>query len=242
MHRVPDRGAVDDNRRRGDDDSDKGIERHRGRKSERLSDHLLALIAREAEHARHGRRAHIIAKVNALQDKNIIMALYEASQAGVKIDLIVRGICALRPGVRSVSDNITVRSIVGRFLEHSRIYFFANGGQEEVYLGSADWMPRNLYERVEVIFPVRDELLRERVRQEILESYLADNVKSRFLQKDGSYVRAWRAQGKRKPPTGHAAFSAQDFLISLAEGKQALEGIPAAPSPTRRRAAIGKER
>jgi len=168
--------------------------------------------------------------------------LYRASQEGVKIDLIVRGVCALRPGVRGVSDHIRVRSIVGRFLEHSRIFFFANGGQEEVYLGSADWMPRNLYERVEVIFPVKDELLRERVRQEILESYLADNVKSRFLQKDGSYIRAWRAQGKRKPPTGATAFSAQDFLIGLAEGKQPLEAIPAAPSPRSRRTAMGKER
>jgi polyphosphate kinase len=207
-----------------------------------LAEHCLALIAREAEHARHGRPAHIIAKMNALQDKNIITALYRASQAGVKIDLIVRGICALRPGVRGVSDHIRVRSIVGRFLEHSRIYFFANGGQEEVYLGSADWMPRNLYERVEVIFPVKDEFLRERVRQEILESYLADNLKSRFLEKNGSYVRAWQAHGKRKPPVGSAAFSAQDFLISLAEGKQALEAIPAAPTPRRRRTAIGKER
>ena len=150
--------------------------------------------------------------------------------------------CALRPGVRGVSDNIRVRSIVGRFLEHSRIYFFANGGQEEVYLGSADWMPRNLYERVEVIFPVKDELLRERVRQEILESYLADNLKSRFLLKDGSYVRAWQAQGKRKPPAGAAAFSAQDFLIGLAEGKQALESIPDAPTSRIRRTAVGKER
>jgi len=119
-----------------------------------LAEHCLALIAREAEHARHGRPAHIIAKMNALLDKNVIMALYRASQAGVKIDLIVRGMCALRPGVRGVSDHIRVRSVVGRFLEHSRIFYFANGGEEEVYLGSADWMPRNLYERVEVIFPV----------------------------------------------------------------------------------------
>src|SRR5271169_5811413 len=207
-----------------------------------LAEHCLALIAREAEHARHGRPAHIIAKMNALLDKNIIMALYRASQAGVKIDLIVRGMCALRPGVRGVSDRISVRSIVGRFLEHSRIYFFANGGQEEVYLGSADWMPRNLYERVEVIFPVKDELLRERVRQEILESYLADNLKSRLLLKDGSYVRAWQAQGKRRPPARTAAFSAQDFLIGLAEGKQALEAIPDAPSPRSRRTLAGRER
>src|SRR6202044_2593827 len=132
-----------------------------------LAEHCLALIAREAEHARHGRPAHIIAKMNALLDKNIITALYAASQAGVKIDLIVRGVCALRPGVRGVSDNIRVRSIVGRFLEHSRIYYFGNGGDEEIYMGSADWMPRNLYERVEVLVPLRDEVLRDRVRHEI---------------------------------------------------------------------------
>src|ERR1700734_1137111 len=207
-----------------------------------LAEHSLALIAREAEHARHGRPAHIIAKMNALLDKNIITALYRASQDGVKIDLIVRGMCALRPGVRGVSDHIRVRSVVGRFLEHSRIYFFANGGEEEVYLSSADWMPRNLYERVEVMFPVKDELLRERVRQEILAAYLADNLKARFLQKDGGYVRAWQTQGKRKPPAGAAAFSAQDFLIGLAEGRQALGDIPAAPSPSSRRTTVRRER
>jgi polyphosphate kinase len=199
-----------------------------------LAEHSLALIAREAE--------HIIAKMNALLDKNIITALYRASQDGVKIDLIVRGMCALRPGVRGVSDHIRVRSVVGRFLEHSRIYFFANGGEEEVYLSSADWMPRNLYERVEVMFPVKDELLRERVRQEILAAYLADNLKARFLQKDGGYVRAWQTQGKRKPPAGAAAFSAQDFLIGLAEGRQALDAIPAAPSPSSRRTTVRRER
>jgi polyphosphate kinase len=191
-----------------------------------LAERSLALIAREAEHARRGRPAHIIAKMNALLDKNLIAALYRASQEGVEIDLIVRGMCALRPGVRRVSDRIRVRSIVGRFLEHSRIFYFANGGEEEVYMGSADWMPRNLYERVEVIFPLKDALLRERVRREILESYLADNVKSRVLQKDGTYDRIWRVQGKRKPPTGSGAFSAQDFLVALAEGKQPLEAIP----------------
>src|SRR6516164_7033152 len=129
-----------------------------------LAEHCLALIAREAEHARHGRPAHIIAKMNALLDKNIIMALYAASHAGVRIDLLVRGICALRPGVRGVSANIHVSSIVGRFLEHSRIYYFANGGEEEVYLGSADWMPRNLYERVETVFPIKDPMLKQRLR------------------------------------------------------------------------------
>jgi polyphosphate kinase len=207
-----------------------------------LAERCLALIAREAEHARHGRPAHIIAKMNALLDKNIITALYRASQAGVEVDLLVRGMCALRPGVRGVSDHINVRSIVGRFLEHSRIYYFANGGEEEVYLGSADWMPRNLYERVEVMFPLKDSFLRERVKREILDSYLADNVKARVLKRDGSYVRTWQAQGKRKPPTGIAAFSAQDFLIALAEGKQGLTAIPSLPAPKTRKAAMSKER
>ncbi len=203
-----------------------------------LAEHSLALVAREAEHARHGRPAHIIAKMNALLDKNIIMALYRASQAGVDIDLIVRGMCALRPGVRAVSDHIRVRSIVGRFLEHSRIFYFANGGEEEIYVGSADWMPRNLYERVEVVFPIKDPLLRERVRHEILDAYLSDNLKARLLQRDGSYIRAWQARGGKrrlKPPAGSAAFNAQEFLIALAEGKQPLEAIPlAAASPSAR--------
>ncbi len=207
-----------------------------------LAEHCLALIAREAEHARHGRPAQIIAKMNALLDKNIVMALYRASQAGVKIDLIVRGICSLRPGIRGVSDHIRVRSIVGRFLEHSRIYYFANGGSEEIYLGSADWMPRNLYDRVEVLFPVKDALLRERIRQEILETYLADNRKGRILQKDGTYIRAWRAQGKRKPPAGAAAFNSQEFLIGLAEGKRSLDEIPVHPATRTRRTTVGKER
>ena len=209
-----------------------------------LAEKTLALINREAEHARHGRPARIIGKMNALVDKSVIMALYAASQAGVDIDLIVRGICALRAGVRGVSDRIRVRSIVGRFLEHSRIFYFANGGEEEVYLGSADWMPRNLYERVEVVFPVKDELLRERVRQEILEAYLADNVKARILHPDGIYLRAWQVQrGKRKlkPPSGAAAFNAQEFLIALAEGKQPLQSIP--PQPRRAaRPALERER
>jgi len=208
-----------------------------------LAEHCLELIAREAEHARHGRPAQIIAKMNALLDKNVVKALYQASQAGVQIDLIVRGICALRPGVRGVSDRIRVRSIVGRFLEHSRIFYFANGGQEEIYLGSADWMPRNLYERVEVLFPLQDTLLRERVRQEILEAYLADNVKSRLLQKDQTYVRAWQFQGKRRPPTGPAAFNAQEYLITLAEGKQPFMAVPVAGGgKEKRKPVLGKSR
>ncbi len=207
-----------------------------------LAENCLSLIAREAEHARHGRPAHIIAKMNALLDKNIITALYRASQAGVKIDLLVRGICALRPGVRGVSDHIQVRSIVGRFLEHSRIYYFCNGGEEEIYMGSADWMPRNLYERVEVLFPVKDMLLRERVKHEILDANLADNLKARLLTKDGRYIRMWQAQGKRKPPTGAAAFNSQDFLIGVAEGKQTPESIPAPLEPKTAKITTGKER
>ncbi|MGH9503753.1 MAG: polyphosphate kinase 1 [Terriglobales bacterium] len=207
-----------------------------------LAERSLGLIEREAEHARHGRPARIIAKMNALLDKNIIMALYRASQAGVEIDLIVRGMCALRPGVRGVSDRIRVRSIVGRFLEHSRIFHFANGGQEEVYLSSADWMPRNLYERVEVMFPLKDTLARERVRHEILAAYLVDNVKSRVLRKDGAYVRSWQAEGKRKPPAAATAFSAQDFLLGLAEGKQAVEAMPAPMPRQGRRVAMAKGR
>ena len=207
-----------------------------------LAERCLGLIEREADHARHGRPARIIAKMNALLDKNIIMALYRASEAGVEIDLIVRGMCALRPGVRGVSDRIRVRSIVGRFLEHSRIFHFSNGGQEEVYLSSADWMPRNLYERVEVMFPLKDALARERVRHEILDAYLVDNVKSRVLRKDAVYVRSWQAEGKRKAPVGADAFSAQDFLLGLAEGKQAVEAMPV-PVPRRaRRVAMSKGR
>ncbi|HXY77874.1 MAG TPA: polyphosphate kinase 1 [Candidatus Acidoferrales bacterium] len=209
-----------------------------------LAEKCIALIDREAEHARLGRPARIIAKMNALLDKNVVQALYRASQAGVEIDLIVRGICALRPGVRGVSDHIRVRSIVGRFLEHSRIYYFANGGEEEIYIGSADWMPRNLYERVEALVPLRDELLRERVRHEILDAYLADNRKARILLRDATYIRAWQpVHGKRnrRPPIGAAAFSAQDFLIGVAEGKAAALP-PVQVQARRRRVLAGKER
>jgi len=209
-----------------------------------LAEKCIGLIDREAEHARQGRDARIIAKMNALLDKNVVQALYRASQAGVQIDLMVRGICALRPGVRGVSENIRVRSIVGRFLEHSRIYYFGNGGDEEVYIGSADWMPRNLYERVEVLVPLRDELLRERVRHEILDAYLADNRKARILLPDTTYIRAWqplRGKRNRRPPTGDAAFCAQNFLISVAEGK--TPSVVPAPVPARKRkVVVGKER
>src|SRR5712671_6578326 len=209
-----------------------------------LAEKCIALIDRETEHARQGRDGRIIAKMNALLDKNIIQALYRASQAGVEVDLLVRGICALRPGIRGVSDHIRVRSIVGRFLEHSRIYYFGNGGEEEIYIGSADWMPRNLYERVEVLVPLRDEFIRERVRHEILDAYMADNRKARILRRDGTYIRPWqsvRGTRNRKPPTGAAAFSAQDFLIGVAEGRQSADfALPDVPV-RKRRAPAGKK-
>jgi polyphosphate kinase len=209
-----------------------------------LAEKCVALIDREADHARAGRHARIVAKMNALLDKNIIQALYRASQAGVQIDLVIRGICALRPGVRGVSHNIRVRSIVGRFLEHSRIYYFENNGDAEIYMGSADWMPRNLYERVEVIVPLQDEMLRSRVRHEILDAYLADNRKARVLLSDGTYIPAWQpVHGKRnrRPPVGAAAFSSQDFLMSVAEGK-APALMPASPAPQRRKVTVGRDR
>jgi polyphosphate kinase len=154
-----------------------------------------------------------------LLDKNVIQALYRASQAGVKIDLNVRGMCSLRPGVPGISDNIVVRSVVGRFLEHSRIFYFENGGNENVYISSADWMPRNLYERVEVLCPVLDPTLKQRVKDEILAAYLADNTKARFLDRNGRYSRLPRRRGQK-------SFSAQDFLIALAEGTATAADIP----------------
>jgi polyphosphate kinase len=188
-----------------------------------LATNTLALILRETEHAKAGRRARIIAKMNALLDKNVIQALYRASQAGVKIELIVRGMCSLRPGVSGISENITVRSIVGRLLEHSRIFYFENGGEEEIYISSADWMPRNLYERVEVLCPIIDVGLKQRVKDEILAAYLADNVKARFLDRNGHFSHLRRQKGQ-------ANFSAQDFLIALAEGSTNLGEIPESAS------------
>jgi polyphosphate kinase len=147
------------------------------------------LIDRETEHALAGRPSGIVAKLNAISDAGIIQALYRASRAGVPIDLIVRGMCALRPGVPGVSETIRVRSIVGRFLEHSRMFVFTNGGEREVYIGSADWMGRNLDRRVETVVPVLDPVLRETICAEILDVHLADNVKARILRPDGSYER-----------------------------------------------------
>lgn len=161
----------------------------------RLRDRFLRLIRREAERARSGQAAEIRAKLNALVDEEIIRALYDASAAGVKICLNVRGTCCLRPGVKGVSDNIDVVSIVDRFLEHSRIYYFRNGGDEEVYLASADWMPRNLDRRVELLFPVEPADCRAKVLQ-ALDTLLRDNVKARVLQPDGKYKRRRAAKGE----------------------------------------------
>jgi len=184
-----------------------------------LAEDTVNLINREAEHARAGRPARIIVKINSLLDKTVITELYKASQAGVDIDLIVRGMCALNPGIRGVSDRIRVRSIVGRFLEHSRIFYFENGGEPDIYLGSADWMPRNLYERVEVLFPLRDPLLRSRIQEEILPAYLADNCKARMLERDGEYVRP--RLDARTP-----RFDVQEFLIKMALGEADPRSIP----------------
>jgi polyphosphate kinase len=169
----------------------------------------IALNDREARNARCGKPARVIVKMNALVDPAVIQALYRASRRGVEIDLIVRGQCTLVPGLRGVSSRIRVRSVVGRFLEHSRIFYFENGGQPEVYLGSADWMPRNLYERVEVLFPLKDAVIRERVCTEILGAYLSDTCKARLLGSHGGYSRV------RAGPKG-LAVNAQDHLLRVA--------------------------
>jgi polyphosphate kinase len=183
-----------------------------------------ALIEREIEHARSGDGGHLIFKTNALADGAVIRALYRASQAGVKVQLIVRGICCLRPGVPGVSDHIEVISVVGRFLEHSRIYYFHNGGDEEIYLGSADLMPRNIDHRVEVLFPLEDQKLIRRTRDEVLAVYLADNTKARRMLPNGAYTR-------RKSSDGRKAVNAQEWL--LMDGKrQARKGSK--PGPSRR--------
>lgn len=186
-----------------------------------LAQDFLRLIAREVAHAKAGRPARILAKMNALLDNKTIEALYAASNAGVEIDLIVRGMCALRPGVPGMSERIRVRSIVGRFLEHSRIFWFANDGAPEIYAGSADWMPRNLYERCEVIFPVLAPRAAERLRWEILEAYLRDDVKSRILHPDGVYRRV----APVPPADGSALLSAQEWLMRLSK-EQELRSTP----------------
>lgn len=178
-----------------------------------LHKRMLKLIERETQHAVKNLPARVIAKMNSLVDPDIINALYQASQAGVRVDLIVRGICCLVPGVKGLSENISVRSIVDRFLEHSRIFYFENACQPEIFVGSADWMPRNFFRRIEAIFPVDDGNLRERISSEILGIALADNTKARVLQADGSY--AFPPQKRTTPPRRSQA----DF-IALATGEK----------------------
>jgi polyphosphate kinase len=163
-----------------------------------LRKRIVKLIKREMAHAKAGKPGRIIAKVNSLTDTAIVRALYHASQAGVSIDLIVRGICTLRPGLPNVSSNIRVRSIVGRFLEHSRVFYFGNNGKEEVYIGSADLMYRNLNRRVEVMVPIKDSKLRTYFKDVVLNAYLKDNVNARELRSDGTYVRLKSQEGERR--------------------------------------------
>ena len=163
-----------------------------------LHEMVLASIRREAANARAGRKARIAAKVNALLEPTVIEALYDASQAGVRVDLIVRGVCALRPGVPGLSENIRVRSIIGRFLEHSRVYYFWNDGRKDVWLSSADWMDRNLFRRVEVAFPVRDRRLRDRVIDEAIEIHLRDNVNAWLMDSEGRYTQRRPRKGMRR--------------------------------------------
>ena len=165
---------------------------------------LTELIVREAEHAREGRPARIVMKVNAVTDDQMIRVLYRTSQAGVSIDLLARGICSLRPGIPGISENIRVRSIVGRFLEHSRIYWFQNGGQDEMYIGSADLMERNLERRVETLTPVRDPEILEHVRDVVLAAYLRDTDRAMVLDSSGRYAR---------PDSSSGTFNAQQFLL-----------------------------
>jgi polyphosphate kinase len=197
-----------------------------------LGKSCLSLIERETEHARKGRPAFLIAKVNALQDEKTIHALYEASQAGVRIELIVRGACALRPGVRGLSSRIRVRSVIGRFLEHSRVFVFGNGGNTEVYLGSADWMHRNIYERVEVMFHLKNEALRVQILREVIGPYLADTEKTRVLQQDGMYVRLQKAdkvsRNGHRPNTKR--LNAQEFLLEFTNASELIPAVPSLPA------------
>jgi polyphosphate kinase len=218
-----------------------------------LHEAVLGLIAREAEHARAGRPARIVAKMNALVDADVIEALYRASQAGVAIRLLVRGICCLRPGLPRISETIEVHAIVDRFLEHGRAFHFANGGRDEVYIASADWMPRNFHRRVEAMLPVEDSAIRTRLI-EILQLQCSDNVKSWLLKSDGKYERvqakagqqAIRSQARfvdairdRVKAADAAATGGRFHMHALPNGRAKLEGK--AETRRVRREAQGRE-
>jgi polyphosphate kinase len=181
-----------------------------------LKRHTIELINEQARRAREGKRSRIIAKLNSIVDRRTIEALYDASQAGVPIDLLVRGICCLRPGLPGISENIRVHSIVDRFLEHSRILVFGEGSKQQVFLSSADWMPRNFERRVEVMFPVEAEDIRRRIVEEIIPTYLDDNEHARVLQSDATYKRATAGSG--------AHHRSQMELLALAASRDRQEG------------------
>ncbi len=185
-----------------------------------LHERMVEMIRREAEHAARGLPARIVAKMNSLVDDAIIRELYRASQAGVKIDLIIRGICCLKPGLKGISENITVRSIVDRYLEHSRIFYFENACRPEVYMGSADWMPRNFFKRIEVVFPIEDGVLRDRVIRELFEVTLKDNVKARILGPRSLY-----RLPKRKP-NARKRRSQAEFMELSRPGKKKRKAKP----------------
>jgi polyphosphate kinase len=197
-----------------------------------LRERLLELVEREITHQREGRQGHLVFKVNALVDEMMIQALVCAAQAGVRVDLLVRGICCLRPGVPGFTERVRVTSVVGRFLEHSRIFWFRNGGAEEVYLGSADLMTRNLARRVEVLFPVSDTELVRHLRDVVLETYLRDNVRARRMRADGTYERV-------HPGEGAPAVDAQALLLAAytGKGRAVAPPFPANPAGRKRRGA-----
>jgi len=174
-----------------------------------MREQIIGLIEREQRNAREGRAARIIVKMNALVEPSVIDALYRASQAGVAIELVVRGICCLRPGLPGVSETIRVTSIVDKYLEHSRIFYFENGGNPEVFLASADWMPRNFWRRIETLFPIEDASLQARIVGDILQPILSDTIKVRELLPDGTYRR-------RTPREGEAPLRSQVALQNLA--------------------------
>jgi polyphosphate kinase len=179
-----------------------------------LKRRTIELINEQTKRAQEGKKSRIIAKLNSLVDRRTIEALYNASQAGVSIDLLIRGICCLRPGLPGISDNIRVHSIVDRFLEHSRILVFGEGAKEQVFLSSADWMPRNFERRVEVMFPVEAEDIRRRIVEEIIPTYINDNQKKRMLQADGTYARATRGDAP--------AHRSQMELLALAAARDGV--------------------
>jgi polyphosphate kinase len=172
-----------------------------------LKETFLELINEEINFAKKGKPSSIMFKMNSLVDPDVIIALYKASQAGVQIDLIIRGICCLKPGIPGISENINVRSIIGRYLEHSRIYYFSNGGSPKYFLASADCMPRNFLRRIEVMFPILDDKNKDKI-QKIINLQLNDNTSARVLQADGSYIRLY-------PPKGKQAINAQVDMVNL---------------------------